>query len=452
MPQSDNGGQTIQITTQEVIPMKKRPYRATAVNDIDEQALINALANQEATVGIDVAKEDFVAALKNAEGVVVKTIKWKHPAQSRTFIGLLSKLKQKAAVKLQAALEPTGTYGLALQHLLLSAEVPVFQVSPKHVHDMMEIYDGVPSSHDGKSAAVIATLHQDSKSHRWIPHSDQRRELRARIKQMDLQREHFQRMVNQLEALLAMYWPELPHLLDLDSVTLLALLAKFGSPQEVARQAVEAEDLMRRKGRSLLKAEKKASVLESARTTTGVVPLEVEVEALKWLAVEMQRTASMLKEARETVEALCKDEPFEQLSEVVGKVTSAVLVAVVGDPRDFPSASHFVKAIGLNLRINQSGKKKGQLTITKRGSGTVRQYLFLAALRWVQRDTVAKAWYEKKVVRDGGLKMKAVVALMRKLAKALFWVARGEAFDSEKLFNTKRLFKGQQCWTATLAK
>ena len=321
--------------------MKKRPYRATSVNDVDEQVLASELESQDVTVGVDVAKEDFVAALMNEDGLVVKTIKWKHPAESRTFIGLLSELKHKASVTLQVALEPSGTYGIALQHLLLSAEVPVFQVSPKHVHDMMEIYDGVPSSHDGKSAAVIATLHQDRRSRPWKPHSDQMRELRARIKQMDLQREHFQRMVNQLEALLAMYWPELPHLLDLDSVTLLALLAKFGSPQEVARRSVEADELMQHKGRARLTAKKKAAVLESARTTTGVVPIEVEVEALQWLVGEMQRAASMLKEAQDAVKALSEREPMNHLSEVAGQVTSAVLVAVVGDPRDFASASHF---------------------------------------------------------------------------------------------------------------
>lgn len=38
--------------------MKKRPYRAIAVNDIDEQALANALESQDVTVGIDVAKEE----------------------------------------------------------------------------------------------------------------------------------------------------------------------------------------------------------------------------------------------------------------------------------------------------------------------------------------------------------------------------------------------------------
>ncbi len=51
----------------------------------------------------------------------------------------------------------------------------------------------------------------------------------------------------------------------------------------------------------------------------------------------------------------------------------------------------------------------------------------------------AQAWYESKVKRDGGGKARAVVGLMRKLVKALYHVARGEPFDSRKLFDVRRL-------------
>ena len=62
-----------------------------------------------------------------------------------------------------------------------------------------------------------------------------------------------------------------------------------------------------------------------------------------------------------------------------------------------------------------------------------------AVLRWVQHDQVARAWYQRKVERDGGRKMAALGALMRKLAKALYHVGRGEALDMHKLFDCERL-------------
>ena len=115
------------------------------------------------------------------------------------------------------------------------------------------------------------------------------------------------------------------------------------------------------------------------------------------------------------------------------------MARVIRSPQDYPDAGSYTKAIGLNLKERSSGKHQGQLKITKRGPGKARKYLYFASLRWSYQDPVIATWYQHKVKRDGGLKRKAIVALMRKLAMALWHVARGEAFDSRKLFNAQAL-------------
>jgi transposase len=95
--------------------------------------------------------------------------------------------------------------------------------------------------------------------------------------------------------------------------------------------------------------------------------------------------------------------------------------------------------MGLNLKERSSGKHKGQLKITKRGPGVARYYLYYAVLRWINKDPVIQSWYQRKVQRDGGLKGKAIVALMRKFAKALWYVAQGAPFDPRKLVNIQGL-------------
>jgi transposase len=120
-------------------------------------------------------------------------------------------------------------------------------------------------------------------------------------------------------------------------------------------------------------------------------------------------------------------------------MTACVLFGDVGDPCAYHSAAAFEKALGLNLKVRSSGETKGQLHITKRGPGRSRQYLYLAALRFIRENAVVRAWYEKRTAFAGGLKRKAVVAVMRKLARALVHVARGADFDASKLFDTRRL-------------
>ena len=67
----------------------------------------------------------------------------------------------------------------------------------------------------------------------------------------------------------------------------------------------------------------------------------------------------------------------------------------------------------------------------------MRKYHYFTALRWLYQDTVIARWYRNKVRRDGNRKGKAIVAVMRKLALALWYVARGDVFDSRKLFNVR---------------
>lgn len=129
-----------------------------------------------------------------------------------------------------------------------------------------------------------------------------------------------------------------------------------------------------------------------------------------------------------------------EMRPVVGKKTAAVIVAVAGDPRNYESAAAFVKSLGLNLKEHSSGESKGGLHITKRGPGIVRMMLYMAVLRKIQSDDVVRAWYAKKIGRMGGqLKTKAIVAIMRKLAGALWHVAKGSTFDARKLFDAERL-------------
>jgi transposase len=106
---------------------------------------------------------------------------------------------------------------------------------------------------------------------------------------------------------------------------------------------------------------------------------------------------------------------------------------------EYPNAGSDLKAMGLSLRERSSGKHKGQLKITKRGPSLVRQYHYSVALRWLYKDAVIAGWDRSKIRRDGRLKGKAIVAIMRKLALALWHIARGEAFDSRKLFDVRRL-------------
>jgi transposase len=88
---------------------------------------------------------------------VSATLKWRHLEQTRELAAHL--IEDLHADRLEVALEPSGTYQDALCRHLSELGIPIYRVSPKRVHDAAEVYDGVPSLHDAKSAYIIARLH-----------------------------------------------------------------------------------------------------------------------------------------------------------------------------------------------------------------------------------------------------------------------------------------------------
>lgn len=419
---------------------KKRKYRSLPVNHERVPALLESLVGERVIIGVDIAKTRQFASLMTPDGQVHGIVRWEHPKESPQFIEMLDQLSASGS-KIETAMEPSSTYGDAIRIAILDAGLPVFRVNPKRSHDAAEVYDGVPSLHDAKSAAIIAKLHLDGGSEAWPVASERERGLRAALRVLTIYQKQFQQNRNRLESLLARHWPELPRVLDLGSVTLLKLVTEFGSADAVAQRPDDAGEFMRRTGGRWLKAEKVTTVVQEAAHSFGVPPTVDEICAIREIAAEARRCQVAMNKAKKKVEALTDNEgPAREMRGVVGKTTAAVLVAAAGDPKDYGSSAAYQKSLGLNLKEKSSGTFHGALHISKRGSGVARHFLYLAALRLLKNDRVVRAWYAKKVARQGGtLKNKAVIAIMRKLARALWHVARGAPFDSTKLFDVARL-------------
>ena len=412
--------------------MNKRSYRAQKVNEVSWEMVARRVQDKAVVLAIDVAKVEQYGVLMDSDRQVVVTVKWGHLAETSALLQRLSALPCRV---LTAVMEPTGVYGDTLRAQLRQAGLEVHQISAKRVHDAAEVYDGVPSLHDAKAAQVIARLYWEGASRPWGEASAPQREFDAVGRLYRLYQKQYQQQQNRLEAALQRHWPEVGQYLALDSVTLEALLLLYGSPASLAQQAEEAREQMRQVGRGQLSPDKIDAVLDSARYTIGLPCLEAEQDYLKALAAELRHNRQQRDAvAAQLAQQIDRDPPLKPLSDVLGKVTTALLLAERLDPREYANSRSYCKAVGLNLKDRSSGQHQGELKLSKRGSARARRDLYLATLRLIQRDATVRAWYDRKVQAQGGRgKPKVVVALMRKLTRALWHVARGQAFDAQKL-------------------
>lgn len=418
--------------------MGKRTYRAIEIKNVDVAKLAGQLSGR-VVVGVDIAKEKQFAAFMTEDRECKLIVKWSHPWETKSFVELCVGLASHG-LKAEVVMEPSGTYGDAIRAALLNLSFAVFRVSGKRVHDAAEVFDGVPSLHDPKAAVLIALLHLEKKTQPWPLPSDSERELEALRQVMALHRDREEAVLGHIEALTARYWPELTYHLSLTTVTLLEVLACYGGPARVAADIDGARALMSRIGGRFLRDEVVKAVLDSAPSSTGVAMLAGEEALVKEVAGEALHAHRKAAAGEKQLVQKARKDVEPAMAAMVGLVTAATLIASGVAPRKYASPDALEKAFGLNLREQSSGTKKGSLHITKRGDGIARKVLFLAALRLIQTDPVVAAWYRKKVQRDsGGSKLKAVVAVMRKLVKALWHVGRGAPFDATKLFDTHKL-------------
>src|SRR5262249_24225410 len=175
--------------------------------------------------------------------------------------------------ELVVAMESSGTYGDALRQALGDNGIEVQRVNGKASHDYAEVFDGVPSQHDGKDAAVVAELAALGKAKPWAYQAADswEEELAYWVEEMVAQRQMLTPWQGRLEGLLARHWPEASEVLKLSAGTLLRILKRYGSPQALAEDAGAATQLARW-GRSLLSSAKIEELLTGARSSVGVRP------------------------------------------------------------------------------------------------------------------------------------------------------------------------------------
>ncbi|MES9856174.1 MAG: transposase [Sedimenticola sp.] len=417
--------------------MKKRRYQSRKIQRIDWDKISEQVEGQRLIFAIDVAKEAFYGALMTSTQEVLGIVKWMHPSETRSLGRVLEHLPTS---RIEAVMEPSGTYGDSLRHYLRGLGVEVYRISPKRVHDAAEVFDGVPSLHDAKAAYNIGRLHLEGISQLWQEHSEHRRDQHALIAELDLYRGEETANLNRLGAMISRHWPELEHISELNGSGVLHLITTYGSPQAVCNDREAAEVLLRHIRRGF-GTDRIHAILDSAEDTLGIPCTEGECHLLQTLGNELLRTHKQLRQLGHQINSQVKnDAELQTIGSLVGNATSLVLESTLGSPLNYPNPHAYVKAMGLNLKEHSSGKHKGKLKITKRGPGKARYYLYFSAMRLTQSDPVVHAWYRKKVQRDGKLpRFNALVAVMRKVAMAVWHVARGESFDSSKLFNAKAL-------------
>jgi len=118
----------------------------------------------------------------------------------------------------------------------------------------------------------------------------------------------------------------------------------------------------------------------------------------------------------------------------IGEVTAPALAACLVE-KQFTHPDQFVAYIGLDIRVSQSGRRRGQFGLSKHGDAELRRLLYLAAMAAANatRDTTFANRYAREQAK-GLAKTAALNAVARKLAKVAWsLVTHGTQYDPRRV-------------------
>ena len=235
-------------------------------------------------------------------------------------------------------------------------------------------------------------------------------------------------MGNQLQHLVFVIFPELGDIIKPATKTGMYLIKNHSDPVSIVALGIEKlRDIVRKVSRGRHSIDRVEKLYEAAKNSVGIK------DGKESILLETSHLVSNIENENRYIESL-EEQMAMYLEQIpyshsmlslkgIGKVTVAGLVGEVGDFRKFKTISEITKLAGLDLFEVSSGNHNGVRRISKRGRALMRKLLFFAALNAVKSHGIMHAKYHT-MLDSGTSRMKALVAVARKLLRIIFALAR----------------------------
>lgn len=165
--------------------------------------------------------------------------------------------------------------------------------------------------------------------------------------------------------------------------------------------------------RSRLRQQRAALPAAAAALDAAIAALTAQIQTLDaQIAAQTPQVAGALVAALQAIPG-------------VGPVTAAAVAACLAEKR-FTHPDQFVAYIGLDIRVRQSGARRGQQALTKQGDAELRRLLFLCAQATLRHRDPANP-FKQQYVRERAKALPSTAALnavARKLARTCWSIAR----------------------------
>ena len=390
-------------------------------------------------VAVDVGMEMNRGYCTTPDGRSTKSFKFDNTREGfDTLWGMIMASKNRFKCnEVIVGYESTGPYGEPLVHYLIKKPVKMVQVNPMHTKRVKELNDNSPLKTDDKDPRVIADIIK------WghalsivIPEGDA-----AYLRRLNNSRERHVRertaLLNQLQQLVFLVFPEFRRVFkNIKCMTPLYLLTHYPTPAAIG--VLDKDYLggeLKKKSRGKFREQHAELLINLAKDSVGIREGTEGVSMdIRHILVQLELVNRLIAEIEDEMETALGRIPYSaKLLSIKGFGVASVagIIGEVGDFKKFRTRGEIMKLAGLDLYEISSGKWKGQRRISKRGRSLLRKILYYVAIQMIRKNGIMHEYYTR--LTDGGMtRMKALVAVSRKLLGIIYAIVRD---DSEYLVN-----------------
>jgi transposase len=395
---------------------------------------IRTINEKTLVVTLDIGKSVHYGYLRTPTGHDVKPFPVHNSKKSfKEFCARIVQFREKHGLEdVVVGFESTGSYAEPLFHYLKNKPVKLVQINPMHSKRVKELSGNSPNKTDNKDPRVIADViclgHALTVVIPEGPAAHLRRLTQARERAV----KSYISMINRLQDLVFVIFPEFCTILNPSSKTALFLLKNYTTPESIYAMGLKSLiEVLKKVSRGQVRQERLKELFQAARDSIGIY------EGKESILLEIDHLVLRIEDEKRFIENL-ETKMADYLSQIpysasllsikgIGVITVAGLIGEVGDFKKFKTVSEVIKLAGLDLYEISSGQHKGKRRISKRGRSLMRKLLYFAALNTARSQGIMNEAY-KKMLERGMPKMKALVAISRKLLRIMFALAR----DNEK--------------------
>lgn len=385
-------------------------------------------------VGIDLGKRTNVAVVIDQQARQLNRFSFGHNQEGYAYlIRQLQRIcKQVGTEEILVGMEPTGYFWK-----LLAAELDRYGIKYRLVnaYTVKKHREGDQldrSKDDNRDAFAIADLLRTGKFTETQRLTGVYAELRGYHATYYRLTQEIGRLKGLLDTTVGQCFPELRQLFkSLTGKTVQAMLRQHAAAQAI-RQLSASEFLTRVEtdftGKRLQR-KKLYQAHQLAQVSVGLADRGAHQVTIRCLLDELALKEVQLAEVKEhlmTCFLSCPEAEY-MLSLPLGDVTTARILAEIGDPRRYSSAKQLVKLAGIQPTPNHSGQKTRSPTpMSGKGRAALRTMLFFGCLHLIRTDSAFIAYYQHLKTRPknplSGLQ--AIGVLMGKVLHILWALIR----------------------------